>query len=82
MSTIIPNVFHHIPETLSYHLLVGGVIEIMAVVEGDGSNLGVVQQPAGIPPRHDVSLERDECVRNDYGQKLLCILSTLVSIKN
>lgn len=38
----------------------------MAVVEGDGSDLGVVQQPAGIPPRHDVSLERDECVRNDY----------------
>lgn len=54
----------------------------MAVVEGDGLNLGVVQQPAGIPPRHDVSLERDECVRNDYSQKLLCILGTLVSIKN
>lgn len=49
------NVFHHIPETLSYHLLVGGVIEIMAVVEGDGLNLGIIQQPAGIPPRHDVS---------------------------
>lgn len=38
----------------------------MAVVEGDGSNPGIVQQPTGIPPRHDVSLERDECVRNDY----------------
>lgn len=49
------NVFHHIPETLSYHLLVRGVIEIMAVVEGDGLNLGIIQQPAGIPPRHDVS---------------------------
>lgn len=30
----------------------------MAVVEGDGSNPGIVQQPTGIPPRHDVSLER------------------------
>lgn len=50
----------------------------MAVVEGDGLNLGIIQQPAGIPPRHDVSLERDECVRNDYSQKLLCILGTLV----
>lgn len=26
----------------------------MAVVDGDGSNRGVVQQAAGIPPRHDV----------------------------
>lgn len=38
-SLCIPDILHHVPEIPFQHFLVGGVIEIMAVVEDDDSNL-------------------------------------------